>query len=63
MSTHMCAHRHDNKGLLAGWFLGDIVVDNPAENLRWYFVVDRWLDKDRDDGACARSRTRACVRT
>lgn len=40
--------RHDNKGLLPGWFLEEIRIEETGTENRWYFPCDRWLKKKDD---------------
>ncbi|XP_072269601.1 lipoxygenase homology domain-containing protein 1 [Pyxicephalus adspersus] len=41
---------HDNVGIRAGWFLGNVVVQVPAHGKQYMFPVNRWLCKDECDG-------------
>ncbi|XP_073475133.1 lipoxygenase homology domain-containing protein 1 [Aquarana catesbeiana] len=41
---------HDNVGIRAGWFLGNVVVLVPAHGKQYMFPVNRWLCRDECDG-------------
>ncbi|KAM4708199.1 lipoxygenase homology domain-containing protein 1 [Discoglossus pictus] len=41
---------HDNVGIRAGWFLGNVVVQVPAHGKQYMFPCNRWLCKDESDG-------------
>ncbi|XP_078585926.1 polycystin-1-like protein 2 [Branchiostoma floridae x Branchiostoma japonicum] len=41
---------HNNGGYSPGWFLSQIVVTNIATNNTTYFLCNRWLSVDEDDG-------------
>jgi hypothetical protein len=40
---------HDGHGIGAGWYLDEMIVEDEESGLRWYFPVDRWLDKGKLD--------------
>lgn len=42
--------RHDDSGLLSGWYLEDVTVEIQYTERSWYFPCDRWLATDQDDG-------------
>ena len=42
--------RHDDSGLLSGWYLEDVTVEIQDTERSWYFLCDRWLARDQDDG-------------
>ena len=46
---------HDGKMPGDGWYLDEVVIDDNATMMRYYFVHDRWLDKKQDDGEIERS--------
>jgi hypothetical protein len=45
---------HDNKGRASGWHLDRIEMENLESGERFYFVCNRWLAKDEDDGQIVR---------
>ena len=47
---------HDNsgKGRYKSWFLEQIQISDLQTERKYYFLVDRWLAVDRDDGAVER---------
>ncbi|XP_078584711.1 polycystin-1-like protein 2 [Branchiostoma floridae x Branchiostoma japonicum] len=50
---------HNNKGYSPGWFLSQIVVSNRARNDTTYFLCNRWLSVEEDDGKVHRIIPRA----
>ncbi|XP_066301754.1 polycystin-1-like protein 2 [Branchiostoma lanceolatum] len=51
--THMRVW-HNNAGYSPSWYLGQIVVVNRGTNLTTYFLSNRWLAVDEDDGKIER---------
>ena len=41
---------HDNSGSNPSWFVRQIVVKHADSNQKWYFICDRWLAVDKQDG-------------
>ncbi|XP_078692952.1 uncharacterized protein LOC144922778 [Branchiostoma floridae x Branchiostoma belcheri] len=50
---------HNNQGYSPGWFLSQIVVTNRAGNNSTYFLCNRWLSVEKDDGKVQRIIPRA----
>ncbi|XP_019633210.1 PREDICTED: polycystic kidney disease protein 1-like 2 [Branchiostoma belcheri] len=50
---------HSNQGYSPGWFLSQIVVTNRAGNNSTYFLCNRWLSVEKDDGKVQRIIPRA----
>ncbi|XP_078584710.1 uncharacterized protein LOC144866889 [Branchiostoma floridae x Branchiostoma japonicum] len=50
---------HNNKGYSPGWFLSQIVVTNRSRNNTTYFLCNRWLSVEEDDGKVHRILPRA----
>ncbi|XP_066268498.1 polycystin-1-like protein 2 [Branchiostoma lanceolatum] len=50
---------HNNGGYSPGWFLSQIVVMDRARNNPTYFLCNRWLSVDKDDGKVHRVIPRA----
>ncbi|XP_066269401.1 uncharacterized protein [Branchiostoma lanceolatum] len=50
---------HNNGGYSPGWFLSQVVVTNIATNSTTYFLCNRWLSVDEDDGNVHRVIPRA----
>lgn len=40
---------HDNSGMLAGWFLDNVIVENLKTGKVWKFQCDQWLAKSYGD--------------
>ncbi|XP_048576826.1 uncharacterized protein LOC5521481 isoform X2 [Nematostella vectensis] len=41
---------HDNDGSSPSWYLSRISVENMNTKERWYFICERWLAVEEDDG-------------
>eukprot|EP00058_Branchiostoma_floridae_P017659 XP_002603148.1 hypothetical protein BRAFLDRAFT_199110 [Branchiostoma floridae] len=50
---------HNNKGYSPGWFLSQVVVTNRAGKDTTYFLCNRWLSVEEDDGKVHRIIPRA----
>ncbi|XP_071500737.1 lipoxygenase homology domain-containing protein 1-like [Diadema antillarum] len=46
--------RHDNANVGSDWFLDRVEIEDPKNNVRYYFPCQRWLATNRDDGQIAR---------
>ncbi|CAH1266446.1 PKD1L3 [Branchiostoma lanceolatum] len=46
---------HNNAGYSPSWFLSQIVVVNKATNVTTYFLCNRWLAIDKEDGKIERA--------
>lgn len=42
---------HDNSGLSPSWNLYQIVIRHVATDQRWFFICNRWLAVEKDDGS------------
>ena len=47
--THMRIW-HDNSGQSPSWFLSRMIVKDLAQDRVYYFMLDRWLAVEEDDG-------------
>lgn len=45
---------HDNSGDNPQWFVNKIVIRDPKTDTTWYFVCNRWLAAEREDGKIER---------
>ena len=45
---------HDNSGDNPQWFINKIVIRDPKTDTTWYFVCNRWLAAEREDGKIER---------
>ena len=41
---------HDNKGKDPSWFLSRLMVKDLTKDRVYYFMLDRWLAVEKDDG-------------
>ncbi|XP_078332217.1 lipoxygenase homology domain-containing protein 1-like isoform X5 [Crassostrea virginica] len=54
-SLTKCRIRHDNTGLVgAAWFLDRVEVEDTKNKKTYYFLCQRWLAKNKDDGQICR---------
>lgn len=54
-SLTKCRIRHDNTGLVgAAWFLDRVEVEDTQNKKTYYFLCQRWLAKNKDDGQICR---------
>ena len=45
---------HDNAGPSPSWYLRQIVVRHVRSNKKWFFICNRWLAVEKDDGLIER---------
>ena len=45
---------HDNSGVNPQWFINKIIIRDPRTDTTWYFVCNRWLAAEREDGKIER---------
>ena len=45
---------HDNSGDNPQWFINKIVIRDPKTDTTWFFVCNRWLAAEREDGKIER---------
>ena len=45
---------HDNTGDNPQWFVNKVVIRDPGTDTTWFFVCNRWLAAERDDGKIER---------
>lgn len=45
---------HDNSGDNPQWFINKVVIRDPNTDTTWFFVCNRWLAAERDDGKIER---------
>ena len=45
---------HDNSGENPQWFINKVVIRDPKTDTTWYFVCNRWLAAEREDGKIER---------
>ncbi|XP_070566658.1 lipoxygenase homology domain-containing protein 1-like isoform X2 [Ptychodera flava] len=45
---------HDDAGVLSGWYLRKVLMENMTTKKKYAFNCERWLARDEDDGSCIR---------
>lgn len=45
---------HDDKGAFSGWYCEELVVQHSVTEQEWRFPVNRWFDRDEEDGQVER---------
>merc|ERR1711862_749141 len=45
---------HDDSGWNSGWFLDKVIIENPINHKKWFFLCGKWFDKSIDDKQISR---------